>query len=354
VELAFSVRACHQAGMRWAALLLALLGLGLTAGLVAWQGVGPVLDGVARVGLGGVLIVTGVRVAAVGVAGIGWRLLLPRRLPCPATVPVTLRYVREAINALLPVAQVGGDVAGGRLLSFWGVPGAVCGASIVVDTTMQAGTQFVFALIGIAVLAAAPQASRDLVLWLAGGSALAAAALLGFLLAQRLGLFKLAEGALRRLARAVGGDAGHGGGDDGGALAGLHDAIQAIYRARGRIAASFAVHLAGWLVGVGEVWAALALMGRDPTLAEALVLESLGQAVRGAAFAVPGALGAQEGGFVVLGALYGLPADAALALSLVKRIPDFMIGIPGLLAWQALEGRRAFLRRRRRGRRGRA
>jgi putative membrane protein len=330
--------------MRRTAFLLALLGLGLTAGLVAWQGVGPVLDGVARVGVGGVLIVTSMRTAAVGIAGVGWRLLLPRRLPCPAIVPVTLRFVREAINALLPVAQVGGDLVGGRLLSFWGVPGAVCGAGIVVDTTIQAGTQFAFALLGIAALAAAPEASRDLVLWLAGGSALAAVALVGFLVAQRLGLFKLAEGALRRLGRMVGGAAGDGDGK-GGALAGLHDAIQAIYGARGRVAASSAVHLAGWLVGVGEVWAVLALMGHDPTLAEALVLESLGQAVRGTAFAVPGALGAQEGGFVVLGALYGLPADAALALSLVKRIPDFLIGIPGLLAWQAVEGRRAFLLR---------
>jgi uncharacterized membrane protein YbhN (UPF0104 family) len=62
------------------------------------------------------------------------------------------------------------------------------------------------------------------------------------------------------------------------------------------------------------------------------------QAVRGAAFVVPGALGAQEGGLIVLCAIFGIPPEVAIAMSLVKRIPDLVIGLPGLLAWQAIEG----------------
>jgi hypothetical protein len=72
-------------------------------------------------------------------------------------------------------------------------------------------------------------------------------------------------------------------------------------------------------------------------------------AVRGAAFAVPGALGAQEGGLIVLCAMFGIPPEAALALSLVKRIPDVVLGVPGLLAWQAMEGGHFFRARRRAG-----
>ena len=30
--------------------------------------------------------------------------------------------------------------------------------------------------------------------------------------------------------------------------------------------------------------------------------------------------------------------EAALALSLVKRLPDLVLGVPGLIAWQAMEG----------------
>jgi hypothetical protein len=53
--------------------------------------------------------------------------------------------------------------------------------------------------------------------------------------------------------------------------------------------------------------------------------------------AVPSALGVQEGGFTVLGALFGVPHEAALALSFVKRVPDLAIGLRGLLARYWLE-----------------
>jgi len=75
-------------------------------------------------------------------------------------------------------------------------------------------------------------------------------------------------------------------------------------------------------------------------VAEALVIESLLHAVRGAAFAVPGALGAQEGGLVLLCAMFGIPPEQAIALSLVKRAADLVLGVPGLLGWQMLEWER--------------
>jgi len=76
------------------------------------------------------------------------------------------------------------------------------------------------------------------------------------------------------------------------------------------------------------------------SVAEAAVIESLTHAVRGAAFAIPGALGAQEGGLLVLCAIFGIPPDRALAVSLLKRVADVVIGVPGLIGWQVLEGAR--------------
>ena len=66
---------------------------------------------------------------------------------------------------------------------------------------------------------------------------------------------------------------------------------------------------------------------------------SLGQGVHSAAFLVPGALGALEGGFVLFGALLGVPADIALAISLAKRVRELALGLPGLIVWQWVEGR---------------
>jgi uncharacterized membrane protein YbhN (UPF0104 family) len=86
-------------------------------------------------------------------------------------------------------------------------------------------------------------------------------------------------------------------------------------------------------------------MGYDIDFRAAIAIEGLAQAARGAAFMVPGAVGVQEGGLIVLCGLYGVPADAALALSLLKRAADLCVGGPGLIAWHYLEASH-FARRR--------
>jgi uncharacterized membrane protein YbhN (UPF0104 family) len=81
-------------------------------------------------------------------------------------------------------------------------------------------------------------------------------------------------------------------------------------------------------------------MGFPVTVNEAVVIESLVQAVRGAAFAIPGALGAQEAGMILLCGIFEIPPDQALALSLIKRATDLVVGVPGLVLLQILESGR--------------
>jgi putative membrane protein len=116
--------------------------------------------------------------------------------------------------------------------------------------------------------------------------------------------------------------------------ASLDDAVARLYRDRRALLVGGAWHLASWLVGTGEVWLALRVLGYPVDLHSALLLESLGQAIRAAAFAVPGALGVQEGGFLLLGPAVGITPETALALSLAKRVREIILGLPGLVAWQ--------------------
>jgi len=88
------------------------------------------------------------------------------------------------------------------------------------------------------------------------------------------------------------------------------------------------------------------VMGLPVTLAEALVIESLGMAARSAGFVVPGALGVQETGFILVCGLFDIHPDTAIALSMVKRARELLVGIPGLVAWQLSEGRRVARRQR--------
>jgi len=296
--------------------------------LTIWSGLDAVGHAIASVGWG-ILLVVMVRAVTVSVAGAGWWLLFPSKARPQFGACVLLRFVREAVNVLLPVAQVGGDVVGARLLTGYAVPGALAAASVIVDILVQAAAQFLFAAVGLLTLMALG-ADHALARSAAIGLAVAALLLAGFYLAQRRGGQRLLQSIVNRLA-----------GDREWRVLGTIDAVYQnltmIYAARSSFIASSVVHLAGWVVGVAEVSIVFAFMGHPVSIGEALVIESLLHAVRGAAFAIPSALGAQEGALVVLCAAFGIPPEQAIALSLVKRAADVVLGVPGLLGWQMLE-----------------
>jgi hypothetical protein len=68
-----------------------------------------------------------------------------------------------------------------------------------------------------------------------------------------------------------------------------------------------------------------------------VILESAALAIRGAAFLVPGAVGVQEGGYILLGNFLGIPGEIALALSLIRRMRELALGVPALISWQLME-----------------
>jgi putative membrane protein len=320
---------------RWL-ILAAGLGLVLAIAIIAYQGFGAVAQAFAAVGFGVVIVVL-LRAVELAGAGLGWWIIVPASARCPLYACVWVRFIREAINALLPVAQVGGEIAGGRVMTFFGIAGEVAGATILVDILMQAVTLLLFTFVGIGVLATVV-ADRALIGSLAAGTAILGLALAGFFAAQRFGGAKLFDRLLMALAAKLGWSSLAN-------RASLHDNLVRIYADLPRLAAAMLVHFGVWFVGVFEVLVALRLMGFPIGYGEALAIESVGQAVRAAAFLMPGALGVQEAGFIAVCAVYGIPAPAALALSLVKRVPDLTLGVPFLFVWHAHESR-ALMRRR--------
>ena len=309
----------------WCAGILACIGL------TVWFGIADVGNAVASVGWGMPLVVL-TRVATISVAGAGWWLLLPPSEHFKLRAALLLRFIREAVNTLLPLTQVGGEVVGARLSTFWSIPTPLAAASIIIDVLMQAVTQFLFAALGLVILVAL--AGDTTVTWIAAtGLALAAPMLGGFYLAQRRSGHRILHFALSRLK-----------GDNDwrvlSTLDAIYQSLSMLFARRSSLLASGQVHFVGWLIGTAEVWIALRCMGLPVTINEALVIESLMQAVRGAAFAIPGAFGAQEAGLILLCGIFQIPPDQALALSLIKRAADLVVGVPGLVSLQVLEGGR--------------
>jgi len=71
-----------------------------------------------------------------------------------------------------------------------------------------------------------------------------------------------------------------------------------------------------------------------------LVLESLVFGLRTAVFFIPGAWGVQEAAYVLVGSVLGLAPETMLALILVKRARELVVGVPVLCVGQIVSALR--------------
>ena len=65
---------------------------------------------------------------------------------------VGLRFIRESINALFPVAVVGGDLISARLLAQFGIGMSLAIASVLVDIFVQVVCLLIFVLTGFSIV----------------------------------------------------------------------------------------------------------------------------------------------------------------------------------------------------------
>ena len=313
--------------------LAAIAGVAAMAVLVGYFGAGAVMRSLLAVGAAGFVAILAIHLALTAAMGLAWRALLPGIHP---GVAIWARLVRDSGSEALPLSQVGGYVLGARALALAGVPGTIAAASTIVDVTLEFVAQLAYTALGLAWLVQLQPETRAAAPVLLG-LAFAAFAAAGFVLVQRHGIAMF-----DRIARYLGRDWAERG---AAGAAALHAALAEIYRRRGGLWASFALHLACWIASAVEVWLALQLAGEPLPFSAVLAIESLLYAIRTAAFVVPNAMGVQEGAYILLGAGFGLTPEMSLALSLLKRGRDLALGLPTIAVWQAIESNRLWRRR---------
>jgi putative membrane protein len=312
--------------MKLGTLTALLAGLALSAGLIVWAGTDLVASAVLAAGVTGVLAIALFNALPIAICGLAWRALLdpaPRR---STLLMIWVRFLRSSVSELVPI---GGELLAIRSMTLQGVGTGTAGATTVVDLTLEFLSQLAFTALGL-VLLVLDGRSGALALWSAVGLAVAALTAIAFLLVQRSGLFQWLERLPYRLAA-------HAPWARLPELVGLHREVQAIYRRPRALIGGFLWHCLGWVAGAGEAWLALWLLDAPLGLSEVLILESLAFALRSAAFAVPAAVGVQEGGYVALGAIFGLGPEIGLALSLLKRAREVLLAVPALIAWKLIE-----------------
>ncbi len=315
-------------------ILAGVAGLAALVALIAHEGLGSIFETLERAGWG-LLWIVPFHLLPLMLDAEGWRMLLaPRDPQHHATRPFLLwvAAVREAISRLLPVASIGGEIVGIRLVLLRPLDGAAVAASVIVEVLLTLVNQILFTAIGLALLLTIVKKTPLVDTMLAGLAASAAIPVVVALLLRYGSPFtRLAQMIERTLGERWGLTALTGG------AATLDAEVVQLCRRYGRLWAALAWQFAGMIAGAFETWLVLKLVGHPVSAWEAIALESLCHAIRNLAFFVPGALGVQETGLVVIGALIGLPADAAIALSLAKRLREIVIGLPALASWQWVE-----------------
>ncbi len=318
--------------MRAVPALAGAAGLCLAAWLLHTYGFAHVAMLLGRAGWLGLGAVVAVHLVQVAASAAGWRAVSASAAGRPDLARYgALRLVREGVNNLLPVAQIGGPVIAARLLQGGGMALPEAIATTVADLTLEMVTQILFTLLGLALLLLTV-GGGGVAGYVVSGLAAACCVALGFVGAQWFGLGRVLEGLLLRL----GGRLGWGGTAQ---VHGLHRSLLACYARPGPVLLGAVWHMLSWLLGGVEVCLALHVLGHDVGVGSGLVIESLGQALKAAGFAVPGALGVQEGGYIVLCGLFQLSPEVGIALSLVKRLREVALGLPALAAWHGMEHR---------------
>jgi putative membrane protein len=265
---------------------------------------------------------------------LGWRSLLKpydpqQRAGLGFLFWVTM--VREGIDRLLPVASVGGGIAGVRLAGWRGIPTVAAAATIAAEIVLTLAALYVFTAAGLFILidlGASHETSRRVLIALL--LSLPMPVVTGLLL--RYGsVFERIEAFLRPMV-------GESPFSDG-ALALDRELRACLSRGRSLVFAG-ALQLVAFLSASFEIWFALRLFGHPIDVPAAIMLESMTQAARHLAFVVPAGVGVQEGMFVLFGHVLGISSELALAVSMAKRLREVLCGVPALISWQLAEASR--------------
>ncbi len=302
-----------------------MAGVAALAWMLAAVGLAGILEAVA---VGGPALPVALLIHAVQLmlAGLAWHATLGERRLRRLFV-ARVRWIREGVNTLLPAAHIGGQVVGVRLLVQSGAAPVRAVVGTILDLTLEAAAQLLVVLAAAGLLLASRDGERDWLVWAGAGLGVLGFGVIALVVALRLGALRAVEAALGRAAARWPGATGW-------SMEGLHATLMQRQADRGAMLRGLAYSAASWTIGTLEVWVILRALGVTPGLEACFVIESLAMAARSAGFAIPGAVGVQEGGFVLACGLFGIGAETALALSVLKRLRELIVGGTALLAWQ--------------------
>lgn len=316
--------------------VLLLVGIAVLCGLVAHIGPGTLAAEIHKLGFNLLWVLAPSGVSYV-LDAFGWRHTLGRHMHRLRFDRLFMtRMAGEAVNFTTPAAYLGGEPVKAYMLSRHNIPLVDGLASVVTAKTTMTLAQVLFIVIGLALSAVLLSQSLDLlVTGLVGLGALGFGVGL-FVAIQRRGLFRVLLTVIDRVGLKIRWlkEREH-------KFHMLDEAIGDFYkRDRRGFLLSTLFFFGGWLVGAGETYLILYFLGLPVDLFTAVAIEALAVFVKGGTAFIPGSLGGQEAGNVLLFVAFGFTEAVGVTYAIVRRIREIFWITFGLLSLAA-ENRRA-------------
>ena len=322
-------------------LFLLVVGL-LTLALIVWHiGPGNIYDTAAKLGPVALLIMLIPSIIMYVVEAYGWKVTLgPLGKDIPFWRVLAIRTAGEVVNMTTPSGYVGGEPLKASLLRKHHVPMEEAYTSVIIAKTTMTIAEVLFILLGIA-----------LSVWLLGGNdssgQTVAAALLSvsllalgtaaFVFVQRQGLCTWLLESLRKIGLKIAYLEAHE-----KQLRSLDRAIFEFYRhKRPAFYASTGLFFLGWIAEALEVYVILYYLGGPAIALSAISIGALSVFIKGGTFFIPGSLGTQDGGNMLLLEAFGYSGVTGITFALLRRFRELVwIGL-GLLCLAMLGWRDA-------------
>ena len=327
-------------------LKIALLFVGLlTLGFLVWH-IGPerIYDAASQLGPVALLVLLIPSTIMYVVEAYGWKITLgPSAKNIPFWRVLAIRTAGEAVNMTTPTAYVGGEPLKAYLLEKHHVSMVEGLASVVIAKTTMTIAEVVFILLGIA-----------LAFWRVGadgssGQTVAAALVsVGLLVlvtaalvfVQQQGLFTWLLEFQRKIGLKI-----HYLEEREKRLRSLDRTILDFYRDN-RLTFCFSIGLffVGWMAEALEVYIIIYFLGDPAAALSAISISALSVFIKSGTFFIPGSLGAQDGGNMLLLRAFGYSDVTGITFALLRRFRELVwIGL-GLLCLTLAGGRAAVIR----------
>lgn len=300
--------------------LLLFIGLALLSLVVYQTGPQKIFGGIKRLGLKLSIILLPYLCVYI-LDAIGWRITLQSYGEKIKFFHLfSARMAGETINIITPTAYLGGEPVKAYILQAYHVPLIDGLASVVTAKSLMLISHILFILLG---LGAATLRLHE------RGTILSPALSIVFLMVVAMGLFMATQrrgvfSSLLTFCEKIGVEIPFLKKNET-SLKSLDKAISDFYGTDKRgVWLSLLFFSLGWMVGIFEVFLLFFFLGIPLDLTTALAIESLAGVIKGGASFIPGSIGAQEGGNILLFLAFGFSEVDGMTFSVVRRIRELL------------------------------